>query len=128
MWTIIFIMAYKSSPVGNEISCVMHGINKEILNDPEYLERLLLDALNSEKFNILGKLSHKFNPHGVSVLILLSESHASFHTYPEYNSLVFHIYTCRGPGDGRKTYEFIKEKLNPTSVDFREKPIKVVIE
>lgn len=118
-------MNHKSPPIGNEISCVMHGINDNILNNHEYLENTLLDALKQDNFTILNKISHKFKPKGFTVLILLSESHATIHTYPEYNSLAFHIYSCRGPQDAKKAFEFIKEKLEPSLIDFNERAVVV---
>jgi S-adenosylmethionine decarboxylase proenzyme len=116
---------YKSPPLGNEISCVMHGIDEEILNNSSVLENALLEALNEDKFTILEKASHKFNPKGFTLMVLLAESHVSIHTYPEHNSLYFGLYSCRGKGDGRKTYEIFKNRLKPKSVDFIQRAINV---
>jgi len=118
-------MTYQSPPKGNEISCVMHGIDSAILNNNKKLEKILLEALKKDKFKILGKAFHNFQPRGYTLVFLLAESHTSIHTYPEYNSLFFYLYSCRGEGDGMKTYEFIKEKLKPVSVDFKHRPIRV---
>ena len=118
-------MNYESPSVGNEISCVMHGINQEILNNSFGLERTLLEALEQDKFTVLEKASHEFSPKGFTLMVLLAESHVSIHTYPEYNSLYFGLYSCRGEGDGRKTYEIFKEKINPKSVDFIQRAIMV---
>ena len=116
---------YKSPPMGSEISCVMHGIDDKILNDSDKLENALLEALKEDKFTILEKASHNFQPRGFTLMILLAESHVSIHTYPEHHSLYFGLYSCRGEGDGRKTYEIFKEKINPRSVDFFQRSIIV---
>lgn len=118
-------MAYQSPPVGNEISCVMHGIEEETLNNHEYLKEILLEALRQENFTILNQFSHEFEPRGITIIIMLAESHATLHTYPEYNSLHFSIYSCRGPDDGKKVFEFLKKRLNPDSIDFSEKRVIV---
>ncbi len=118
-------MEYKSPPIGNEISCVMYGINNKILHNRGKLESILLEALKKENFENLRKISYEFKPQGYSIIILIAESHATIHTYPEYNSLYFHLYSCRGPESGRKTYEFLKEKLKPSSVDFNEREVVV---
>ncbi len=114
-------MSYKSNPIANKISCVMYGINSKILLDNTKIKELLLEALKQENFKILGQIEHEFRPQGYTLVVLLAESHAAIHTYPEYNSLVFHIYGCKGEGDGRKTFEFLKEKLEPKKIDFHEK-------
>ena len=116
---------YKSPSLGNEISCVMHGISEEILNNNSELENNLIDALKQDGFNILEKASHHYEPRGFTLVVLLAESHASIHTYPEHNSLFFYLYSCRGKGDGRETFEIFKEKIKPTSVDFSQRTIVV---
>jgi S-adenosylmethionine decarboxylase len=116
---------YQSPFVGNEISCVMHGIDEGILNNSSEIEKNLVEALKKDKFTILEKASHEFNPKGFTLMILLAESHVSIHTYPEYNSLYFGLYSCRGEGDGIKTYEIFKNKIKPKSVDFIQRAINV---
>ena len=118
-------MVFKSSPIGNEISCVMYGLPEAILDDEEKLKTLLLEGLKRDNFKILKVADYKFQPQGYTCCVLLAESHAAIHTYPEYNSLVFYLYSCREEGDGKKTFEFLKEKLKPKSVDFKEKIVKV---
>ncbi|MFQ5662005.1 MAG: adenosylmethionine decarboxylase [Candidatus Paceibacteria bacterium] len=118
-------MSYKSPDTGNEISCIMHGISDNLLKDTKKLEEKLLDALRVDKFNVLDKVSHVFTPQGFTIAILLAESHVAVHTYPEYNSLYFNLYSCRGEKDGEKTYELLKEYLKPESVDFSENKIFV---
>jgi S-adenosylmethionine decarboxylase len=65
--------------------------------------------------NILQTLEHNFEPQGKSILTLLSESHASLHSYPEHEFCYLDIFTC---GD-MKINEFSKEMqklLKPDSV------------
>lgn len=83
------------------------------------------NSVGVENFNILDRKSHIFNPHGYSAILLIQESHIAIHTYPEYNSLVFNLYSYRGPGDGKKTLEYFKNALQPSKIEFRQN--KVVI-
>jgi len=118
-------MNYKASPIGNEISCVMYGINKDLLNNHENLRDTLIEFLKQEEFTILKQASHKFKPQGYTLTIILAESISSISTYPEYNSLHFYIYSCRSPEDGRKTYNSLKQKLSPKSISYNERNIIV---
>lgn len=118
-------MTYQSSPVGNEISCVMHGLSADKLNDTNQLEKILLDALKKDNFNIIKKMSHSFKPQGYTITVLLAESHTAIHTYPEFSSLYFNLYSCRGRNDGRKTLEYLKKVLNPSYINLNERPIIV---
>ena len=118
-------MNYKSSTIGNEISCVMYGINSETLNNNNYLKQILLEALKKDNFTILGKVSHKFQPQGYTFVVLLAESHAAIHTYPEHGSIFFYLYSCRGQNDGRKTFKYLKQILKPSHINMNERPIVV---
>ena len=43
---------------------------------------------------VLGVLSRKFEPQGVTVLVVLAESHASLHTWPETERAYIDVFTC----------------------------------
>lgn len=51
-------------------------------------------AVRKTGAKILQTVSHKFKPQGLSILTLLAESHASLHTYPEYDFCYLDIFTC----------------------------------
>ncbi len=119
-------MTFKSSPIGSEITCIMYGINDAVLNDTDKLEKFLLEAANHENFKILSRASHIFRPHGYTSILLIQESHIAIHTYPEYNSLVFNLYSCRSPEDGKKAFEYFKRALNPSKVTFRKNNVIII--
>lgn len=116
---------YQSPPVGHEISSVFYGVDKRFLKSSTVAHKILIKGLKDEKFTILRELVHDFQPQGFTSLVLLSESHASVHTYPEHGTLYFQIYSCRGPGDGRKTFEHMKRALKPKHIDFEERAVIV---
>jgi len=78
-----------------------------------------------DNFKILDKISHRFQPQGYTFVVLLAESHAAIHTFPEHNSLFFYLYSCRKPDDGKKTVEYLKQILKPCNIDMNERPIVV---
>ncbi len=51
-------------------------------------------AVKKTGANVIKTFSHQFHPQGLSILSLLSESHASLHTYPEYDFCYLDIFTC----------------------------------
>jgi S-adenosylmethionine decarboxylase len=56
---------------------------------------LLEEIATSLGYAILKNASYKFAPHGVTAVLLLSESHISIHTWPEHNYAVCELVTCR---------------------------------
>jgi S-adenosylmethionine decarboxylase len=72
----------------------MEGIDADLLNDEALLRDILTSALDQAGATVLDVTSKRFEPQGVTVLALLSESHASLHTYPEIGSVFVDVFTC----------------------------------
>jgi len=54
----------------------------------------LVEAVKETGATILRVTDHEFEPVGYSCLVLLAESHASIHTFPEDNTLYADFFTC----------------------------------
>ena len=79
------------------LTATVHG-SFEALNDEARIVHACLSAAHAADATTLNFQSHKFEPHGVTCLVLLSESHLSIHTWPEKGSAAVDIFTC---GDTR---------------------------
>jgi S-adenosylmethionine decarboxylase proenzyme len=64
------------------------------LNDLSLVSSILERILFNCDTTILDKKSHQFQPQGISIIFLLSESHLSIHTWPELNSCSIDFYHC----------------------------------
>ncbi len=74
----------------------LFGCSPDVLNDlPAICERMKQFAANSN-LTLLQLTSHQFEPHGVTAVGLLSESHFSVHTWPEHGYVAIDIFTCGG--------------------------------
>lgn len=81
----------------------------EKLDDIEFLENCMKKAAEAGNLNILDSKSHRFEPHGVSTILILQESHFSIHTWPEFGYIAIDIFTCGKEGDPEKAMnEFLK--------------------
>lgn len=81
---------------GQHLLAELYGVRPERLDDPELLERALRQGVERGGATLLHLEVRHFEPHGVTVLALLAESHASVHSYPEAGALFFDAFTC-GP-------------------------------
>ena len=72
----------------------LYGCSFVLLNDEYYLIDLLENAAIASGANVVQIISKKFEPQGVTVLCLLSESHISIHTWPEEGRAAVDVYTC----------------------------------
>lgn len=79
---------------GQHVLAEMEGIDAALLNDEALLRDILATALEQAGATVLEVTSKRFDPQGVTVLALLSESHASLHTYPEIGSVFVDVFTC----------------------------------
>ena len=109
-------LPHVSPTVGQEVSCVMNGVKQEYLKDNQKLRDFLRKVLIGRNFNILDESFKEFSPQGVTIYFLLSESHASIHTYPEHDCLHLSIYSCRGPKDAEPIFDAIKKELKPKKI------------
>ena len=60
---------------------------------------------------ILNKHFYRFKPHGITGYLLLSASHISIHTWPEYAYAACDVFTCSGDDEGQSIVKFIRENL-----------------
>jgi S-adenosylmethionine decarboxylase proenzyme len=64
------------------------------LTDVKRLSSTMKSAVKACGATILDSCEYIFPPDGMTMVILLSESHASIHTYPEYGSCFVDLFTC----------------------------------
>lgn len=86
--------AHNYSFKGNHFICQYKQCNAQKLNDPIKLVAAMLTAIQEGNASYLSHLSYSFAPQGFTAVFLLSESHASIHTYPEHNSCFVDFFTC----------------------------------
>lgn len=86
------------------------------LDNLDLIKRDMSRAVNLVGATILADLAHKFDPCGVSVIFMLSESHASVHTYPEYNACFLDIFTCGDQIRVEPFGEILEQLWRPKSV------------
>ena len=82
----------------------------ERMNDAQLLETALLEAVRISGAVYLSHAVHRFVPHGMTVVVLIGESHFALHTWPEYRYVAFDILTC-GTMDAKKAIAYLSEQL-----------------
>lgn len=105
---------------GRHLILDLYDCDPEVLNDYEELQRLLEASLVMAKANILRIIGEKFEPQGVTLLALLTESHASVHTWPEIGYAAIDLYTCGDTTETHRAAEFLKAKLKAKTSEKKE--------
>jgi len=81
-------------PIGKHIFVDFSKADYETLDNADILEKSLIYAAMTEGVTVLGTIKKRFSPSGVTILLLLAESHVSLHTYPEEGKAFFDAFTC----------------------------------
>ena len=75
----------KSRHQSKHLLLELYKCDFEKLNDESFLRCTLDRAAKLAKATVLNLISNKFEPQGVTAIVLLAESHISIHTWPESN-------------------------------------------
>lgn len=91
-----------------------------MLNNLEELEKHMKESVRKSGATIVRSVFHRYNPQGVSGVIVIAESHFSIHTWPEYNYAAVDFFTCGDTVDPYKAFENMQNALGAQSTDIKE--------
>jgi len=106
--------------LGLHILVEISGCQANFLDSVEKIRELMIKAAVAANAHVEEAIFHKFNPIGVSGVVVIAESHISIHTWPEYGYAAVDIYTCGETTDPWKACEVISEGLKAKSAYFTE--------
>jgi S-adenosylmethionine decarboxylase len=64
------------------------------LDDLKRIEALMNQAAKAARTNIVASVFQPFEPHGVTGVVVVEESHLSIHTWPEHGYAAVDFFTC----------------------------------
>ncbi|WP_047152831.1 adenosylmethionine decarboxylase [Aneurinibacillus tyrosinisolvens] len=108
------------STFGRHVAIDTWGVDFKKLNSAEFLQRHMVEAAEACGATVLSVQSQQFEPQGATVLVLLSESHISIHTYPERGFAALDCYTCGETVDPELAIEYMVNILQPEKVYARK--------
>ncbi|MDF1544184.1 MAG: adenosylmethionine decarboxylase [bacterium] len=106
--------------LGKHLIAEYADCDRSILNDMDALEKQMNQAVRESGATIVRSVFHRYNPQGVSGVVVIAESHISIHTWPEYGYAAVDFFTCGNSVDPYKAYEYIKEKLQSKTNQINE--------
>jgi S-adenosylmethionine decarboxylase len=105
--------------MGTHLLLEVYDVDFKILNDIISLQESMEKGIDRANMTILNIFSHCFLPQGCTIVIALSESHVSCHTWPENGCIAIDIYTC-GEGNPRLVAIELLKYLNSDNYNLRE--------
>ena len=95
------------------------GCDPTVLTNEALLIELANAAAHAAGATVCRTASVAFAPQppftvaGVTVALLLAESHLTIHSYPEEAYLAVDVFTCGTSCDPQRAYQFLKDRLEP---------------
>ncbi|HUV43706.1 MAG TPA: adenosylmethionine decarboxylase [Dehalococcoidales bacterium] len=106
--------------LGRHLLMELEDCNEEILNNLDTLKEAMLAAANEAGATVMAESFHRFNPHGISGVVVVAESHLFIHTWPEYGYAAADIFTCGTTVQPEKAAEVLIEKLGARKHSIQE--------
>ena len=105
--------------VGTHIIADFYGTDADLISTAPTMARIFEETVVHSGLTKLTSNYYQFDPYGASGVILLAESHMSFHTWPEYNLVTLDFYTCGRPEGAERALAYLKKVLNPERIDIK---------
>jgi S-adenosylmethionine decarboxylase len=80
--------------LGEHLICDLSDCDKDLLYDSDRAGEMFATAVRNSGLTIVSEGNYKFSPHGFTCFLLLAESHASLHAWPEFGYCAVDIFTC----------------------------------
>jgi len=104
------------------IHCIaeLYGCSKQLLNDEAFVCGALREAASAGMATLLKEVSHQFQPHGITALGLLAESHIAIHTWPEFGYVGADVFTCGDQASAVKACEHLVKVFQPEKFSLKK--------
>jgi S-adenosylmethionine decarboxylase proenzyme len=80
--------------LGRHLLAEFYECDSKGLNDKDFLRLILRKAASEAGATVVTDVFHEFNPHGISGVVVIAESHLAIHTWPEYDFAAVDFFTC----------------------------------
>lgn len=101
--------------LGRHILVEFYGCSKKKLNDLRFIQQAMTGAAEYAKATVVDDVFHKFNPHGVSGVVVIAESHLAIHTWPEYGYAAVDLFTCGEEVDPWDSFFYLNREFEAAS-------------
>ena len=80
--------------LGTDLAIDLYDCASPDIDDIAWIRDALLRAADIIGANVVNDCLHRFQPHGVSGVVVISESHIAIHTWPEHRFVAIDVFTC----------------------------------
>ncbi len=74
----------------------LYGCDGSIIDDLAKIQKIARSMIKEINSEIVEECYHKFDPIGITYIAVITTSHFSIHTWPEYEYAAVDIFSCDG--------------------------------
>ncbi|HID42896.1 MAG TPA: S-adenosylmethionine decarboxylase [Archaeoglobaceae archaeon] len=101
--------------VGRHIIAELYGVSEKLISNEATVRQILEEVTEKAELEKVGSVYKQFNPHGVTGIVLIAESHVSIHTWPEFGLVNLDVFTCGDISKAEKAFKLFLEIFKPKS-------------
>lgn len=106
--------------LGEHFICDLSNCDHQLLMNSELSRDLFTQAVREAGLTIVSEGFYRFSPHGFTCFLLLAESHASLHAWPEYGYCAIDLFTCNLTLDISNLVLKLQELFGSTNCSVRQ--------
>jgi len=93
----------------------LFGVDSTLLDSEDRMKPKVLEVARTLNMIVWEVFCHKFEK-GVSIVIIISDSHVAVHTWPEYEYAHFDIIVCSEQATWDRLEEVLQKEFSPQSM------------
>lgn len=108
------------NPNGIHYLMSFFGCDIKQIDSMSFWKEILPSAIAESKIKILHKYYYKFDPQGITCFLLLSSSHLSVHTWPEFGYIALDLFSCAEDKENTKIISYIIKKVKHSKTKIKK--------
>lgn len=72
----------------------LYGCDNSVINDLEKIKKISHGMIEKLHAGIVEECCHQFHPIGITYIAVITTSHFSIHTWPEYGYAAVDVFSC----------------------------------
>lgn len=94
----------------------LEGVDSNLLDNKKLLMQACLKAAKKLHLTIVKSYVHKFDPQGLSLVLVVAESHFAVHTWPELQYMHIDVITCSPKSRLENLRQVLEQTFNPLKI------------
>lgn len=107
----------KKINLGQQVLAEFYGCCVEAINNKDIIRHSMIEAAKIANATIVADVFHQFNPHGISGVVVIAESHIAIHSWPEYQCASVDIFTCSEGMNPQAAVDYLKSVFKAEKVE-----------